>query len=65
MESKNDSILGPCVKCGVLPANSSTDNLCFGCHKQKEGYEFNEEQKRYIKKEEKHGKISRHERSNR
>ena len=52
MESKNDSILGPCVKCGVLPANSSTDNLCFGCHKQKEGYEFNEEQKRYIKKEE-------------
>lgn len=48
-------ILGTCVQCNIYPANSATDSLCLDCHKRKEGYIFDEEQKLYIK-EEKHGR---------
>lgn len=43
-------LLGMCVECGLNASNSEQDRLCYNCHKTKNGFEFDEDKKRWIKK---------------
>ena len=45
--------MGMCIDCGQHAANSEVDHLCHTCHKLKEGFEFDEDQNRWLKKKEK------------
>ena len=47
---KQDSSLGKCVKCRFHQANSLVDKLCHRCHKEANGFEFDGQKRRYIKK---------------
>ena len=40
-------ILGRCIKCKVLAANSEADHLCYGCHKAAAGFELGTD--KYVK----------------
>jgi len=42
-------LLGKCIECERLDAHSEVDHLCLNCHKDKEGFVFDDETKRYIK----------------
>lgn len=43
-------IMGMCVDCGLHASHSESDHLCYNCHKIKNGFVFDEDQKRWIKK---------------
>jgi hypothetical protein len=43
-------MLGRCVKCKVMQANSEADHLCYGCHKAAEGFELGTDKYVKIKK---------------
>lgn len=40
-------MLGRCIKCKVMQANSEADHLCYGCHKAAAGFELGTD--RYVK----------------
>ena len=33
--------LGKCISCTKMDAHSETDHLCYNCHKEAQGFEFN------------------------
>jgi hypothetical protein len=41
--------LGLCKKCKVMPAHSESDSLCYDCHKEAAGFEYDGKLNRYIK----------------
>lgn len=45
--------LGKCVECQIFNAHSEADKLCYSCHRTKEGFEFDEDKNRWVKKKEK------------
>ena len=47
---KVEPILGRCTKCKVMPAHSEVDKLCYNCHQEAAGFEFDAGKLRYIKK---------------
>jgi hypothetical protein len=48
--TKSVSKMGKCKSCGLFDAHSEVDRLCYNCHKEVEGFEFDSESKRWIKK---------------
>jgi hypothetical protein len=42
-------MLGYCVECKVMGANSEADHLCLNCHKEAAGFEFDAEKLRWVK----------------
>ena len=46
---KFEPLIGWCANC-EKPANSEFDHLCYNCHKDAEGLEYDEETKLWIKK---------------
>lgn len=42
--------LGYCKKCKAMPAHSEVDKLCYNCHQEAAGFEFDAEKLRWIKK---------------
>lgn len=38
---KSASKMGVCKGCGIFGANSEIDKLCYNCHKDAQGFEFN------------------------
>lgn len=44
-----ESIMGKCIDCGNHNSHSEIDHLCLNCHKLKEGFVFDDDDKRYIK----------------
>ncbi len=47
--ANTEPMLGKCVKCNNQ-ANSEADHLCYDCHMSKAGFEYDEDQNRYVKK---------------
>lgn len=45
-----EPMLGRCDDCGTNPANSEIDHRCVTCHYRAEGFEYDEDQNRFIKK---------------
>lgn len=43
------SSLGLCTKCKTMAAHSMVDKLCYNCHKAVEGFEYDEEKKKWLK----------------
>ena len=39
-----------CEECGIFRANSQADNLCLNCHKAANGFEYDEEKNRFVKR---------------
>ena len=39
--TKSDGLLGKCSACNVFASHSRIDNLCYNCHKEAAGFEFN------------------------
>ena len=48
-EKDSAPMLGKCAKCNNQ-ANSEADHLCYDCHMTKVGFEYDEDQNRYVKK---------------
>lgn len=42
-------IMGMCVGCGIHASNSESDHLCYNCHKEAAGFEFNADKKIWTK----------------
>jgi len=49
IEVKWEPALGLCVECNFFAAHNNVDKLCYNCHKAKEGFEFDEDRKLFIK----------------
>lgn len=49
---KSDPILGWCKNCTRNAAHSWIDKLCYRCHKEANGFVFDDETKRWTKKPE-------------
>ena len=47
---KTQPLLGKCKKCDVNPSNSEVDHLCYGCRMVAQGFEFDAEKLRFIRK---------------
>ena len=47
---KTQPLLGKCAKCDVNPSNSEVDHLCYGCRMVAQGFEFDAEKLRFIRK---------------
>lgn len=39
--TKSAGRMGKCISCGVFDAHSEIDHLCYNCHKDTQGLEFN------------------------
>lgn len=48
-KEKYEPTLGWCMNCSRHAAHSAVDNLCYNCHKEANGFEFNDETKRWVK----------------
>lgn len=53
---KSEPLLGMCIQCGICPADSWVDKLCYRCHRLAAGFVFDPEQKRYVKSK---GKVTK------
>lgn len=38
---KSSGKMGKCISCGKFAAHSEIDRMCYNCHKDAEGFEFN------------------------
>ena len=47
---KTEPLLGKCAKCKVMPSNSEVDHFCYGCRMEEQGFEFDAEKLRFIKR---------------
>ena len=43
-------LLGKCTSCNMFESNSEIDHLCLNCHRDAAGLEFDEDTKRWVKK---------------
>ena len=47
---KTEPLLGKCVKCKVMHSHSEVDRFCYGCRMEEQGFEFDAEKLRFIKR---------------
>jgi hypothetical protein len=47
--TKYEPLLGMCIECERLPANSDIDHLCLNCHNEAAGLVFDDEKTRFVK----------------
>lgn len=45
-----EPMLGKCKGCFIMPSHSEVDHLCYNCHKDAEGLEFDADKKRWVKR---------------